>query len=504
MTENEQKKIAPNSSTSIDVEQSQISINDIIPNNTQNSKKKLSQNEYILQCITNEMQQNSAIYPRNDIGASRLFYKCFQNHIVYVLETKCWYIYNGSIWVKDDGNLRIMELMKKFVLQFTTYAINSDEEELIKFSTRICNRSRRESIIKDATSIFPKSFSDFDSKNYLFNCKNGTYNLKTNELQPHSPTDYITKISKVNYDITAKCERWNKFISEIMQENKENELFLQKCFGYALSGDTNLECFFIFYGSTTRNGKSTTCETVSYVFGDYATNAQAKTVAKNKRDGSSATPDIARLKGARFVTMAEPEKGLEIDVSLIKQLTGGDRYTGRFLNENPTEFVPEFKIFINTNHLPRVNDDTIFSSERVKILPFERHFNPEEQDTGLKEKFKSPEMASGILNWLIDGYNLLKFEGLATPQSVLHATTDYRNDSDTFGAFIDETIVRVEGARFSNTKLYNIYKEWSKDNGFHSLNSTNYALEMQKRGYVIKRNGKRGKEVLDIDTTFPW
>ncbi|MFI3226284.1 MAG: phage/plasmid primase, P4 family [Clostridia bacterium] len=492
------KEIAPLPSVDADEEQSSNIINEIIPENDEKSN-------HIFKKMAKLLAKYPDKYPQNDIGASRLFYACYRKKVVYVLETKCWYIYNGEIWQKDEGNLKIMELIKEFVLNYVKIALNAgyDEEDkkesgIVKFANKLCSRSKRDAIIKDASSIFPMSFSNFDSKTYLFNCKNGTFNLKTGELQEHSPADYITKIANVSYDKNATCERWVQFVSEIMQNNKENEVFLQKCFGYAMSGDTNLECFFIFYGSTTRNGKSTTCETISYIFGDYATNAQAKTVAKNNRDGSSATPDIARLKGARFVTMAEPEKGLEIDVSLIKQLTGGDRYTGRFLNENPIEFTPEFKIFINTNHLPRVNDDTIFSSERVKILPFERHFNPEEQDTGLKQQFKMENMASGIFNWLIEGYNLLKTDGLDTPKAVIDATLAYREESDTMGMFLNEVTHEVIGAKVSTKILYDEYKEWAKDNGYHALNVKNFIAEMRKR-YTIVRSGKRGNEIHDVD-----
>ncbi len=462
--------------------------------------------ENIATLISKHLLESPELYPQNDIGASRLFYKCFQNRIIYVQETKCWYIYKKHRWVKDDANLSIMEMGKHFVMAFTKHALSQENDDLIKFATKLCSRARRESILKDACSIAPKSLTVFDSNPHLFNCKNGTFNLITKELQAHNPEDYITKISNVIYNPNAECERFKTFISEIMQGDADNEKFLQKAFGYSLTGETYLECFFIFYGSTTRNGKSTSCETISHVLGDYSAHAQAKTVAKNNRDGSSATPDIARLKGARFVTMAEPEKGLEIDVSLIKQLTGGDKYTGRFLNENPIEFKPEFKIFINTNHLPRVNDDTIFTSERVKILPFERHFNPEEQDTGLKDKFKETDMISGIFNWLVEGYSLLKSEGLATPTVVLEATKEYREESDTIGTFLEDTVCIADGYRLQTSKLYKAYKEWSADNGYRPLNVKNFVAEMRKR-YEVKRNGTRGNEIIGIDllpTNCPW
>jgi putative DNA primase/helicase len=127
---------------------------------------------------------------------------------------------------------------------------------------------------------------------------------------------------------------------------------------------------------------------------------------------------MARLKGARLVTVPEPEKGLELNIALIKQLTGGDTYTARFLNANPFEFRPEFKIFINTNHLPRTADNTVFTSSRVKIIPFERHFEENEQDTGLKKLFRKEINKSAVLNWAVEGWRLIQETGFDAPPTV--------------------------------------------------------------------------------------
>ena len=126
------------------------------------------ENEQILPQIQQLLNDNPEAFPRNDIGTSRLFYRCFENKIVYVLEPKCWYIYKDSYWIKDDGNLLIMEIIKKFVISYTKYALSLANDEYIKFTTKLCSRSRRESIIKDACSIAPKSLSIFDDSLYLF------------------------------------------------------------------------------------------------------------------------------------------------------------------------------------------------------------------------------------------------------------------------------------------------------------------------------------------------
>ena len=199
--------------------------------------------------------------------------------------------------------------------------------------------------------------------------------------------------------------------------------------------------------------------------------------------------------------MPEPEKGLELNIALVKQLTGGDTFTGRFLNENPIEFNPECKFFINTNHLPRTSDDTVFASSRVKLIPFERHFKPEEQDTGLKKLFRRRENMSGILNWLILGYRMMLEVGLAVPQRVADAIAEYRQETDIFGAFLCDLTQKEDGNRLSTSVLYSHYMQWAKDNGYKPLNNKNFVGELRRR-CDVRRDGKDGNVVVGLALSF--
>jgi putative DNA primase/helicase len=172
-------------------------------------------------------------------------------------------------------------------------------------------------------------------------------------------------------------------------------------------------------------------------------------------------------------------------------------YTGRFLNENPVEFRPEFKIFINTNHLPRAADDTVFASGRVKLIPFDRHFTPEEQDAGLKKHFRKAKNRSAILNWLIEGYRLMLEVGLTTPPRVEAAIAAYRSEADVFGSFLAECTVEQDGARLPTSALYAVYTAWAKDNGYRPLNSKNFVGELRRR-FEVRRTGTSGNVVIGV------
>ena len=287
-------------------------------------------------------------------------------------------------------------------------------------------------------------------------------------------------------NIQARCERWERFIGEVMDGDTDTAVYLQKALGYTLTGLTEYECFFILFGSKSRNGKTTLTETVAHILADYAVTAQPQTFSRRPSDGAAPSPDTARLKGARLVNMPEPEKGMELNTALIKQLTGGDTYTGRFLNENSFEFSMEGKIFINTNHLPRVTDDTVFASGRAKVIPFERHFTETEQDKGLKQFFRRRENKSAILNWLVMGWRLILEVGFEPSRKVIQAVSEYRQEADVIGLFLAENTVIQEKSRLSTPMLYSHYARWAADNGYKPLNNRNFVGELRRRCDVRK------------------
>jgi len=439
------------------------------------------------------------LYPQNDIGIAQLFFNLHRGNILYVAEAKSWYTFDGQRWDKDEGGFKTMELCKSFVRAFGDYAeqTRTDDNEFLKWAGKLTSRRNREGILRDAMSIAPVSIGEFDKDLLLINVQNGTLNLKNYTLQPHNPADMITKLAGVKYNPMARCTRWDNFINEIMCDDVELAVYLQKVLGYSLTGLTEYEEFYILYGEKTRNGKTTLIEGVANIFGDYACNIQPQSLAKRGIDGAAPSPDMARLKGARFVTAPEPEKGLELNIALLKQLTGGDRYTARHLNANPFEFKPEFKLLFTTNHLPRTADDTVFASGRVKLIPFERHFSENEQDRNLKRMFRKSTNRSHILNWLIAGLRLVRETGLVAPPRVVAAIEAYRSEADVLGTFLAEFTVEDEKNYLPTSLLYPYYHKWAKDNGYSWLNNTDFVVELRKK-VTIKRNGKIGNRIVGL------
>ena len=244
----------------------------------------------------------------------------------------------------------------------------------------------------------------------------------------------LTKMSNINYDPEARSVEFEKFLHEIMEDDIDKIKFLQRILGYALTDDTSGECCFILYGPTTRNGKSTLVETMAYMLGGssgYALNMNPDTLAqKQNNDGRQASGDIARLRGCRFLTVREPSNNMLLDVGLLKTLLGRDTITARHIYEREMQFIPSFKLFMNTNFLPIISDDTLFASGRILVVPFNRHFDETSQDKTLKERLKKENNISGLFNWCIKGLKSFRKIGLSVPPCIINATDIYRRGSE--------------------------------------------------------------------------
>lgn len=196
--------------------------------------------------------------------------------------------------------------------------------------------------------------------------------------------------------------------------------------------------------------------------------------------------------------IAEPSRGLVLNAAQVKNMTGNDTLNARFLNENSFDFEPQFKIYINTNYLPVISDMTMFSSNRVIIIPFDRHFEPWEQDRTLKEEFARSQTQSAILNWLIAGYRILQEEGFKQPSSVTAAISAYQYESDKLAQFAEERLEADATAEVKTAAVYEEYRRWCCDNGCYCENNRNFLHELRKFGRVERKRPQSGGDKTTI------
>ena len=437
-------------------------------------------------------------YQRDEIGIGYAFADYFKPIARFDRERGIWYVYDGKIWQPDENALAVAELAKILADRLYSFALQITDEDTrnryIKRVQKLQMRKNRRTMIEDAKSVYPVSHTVFDRNTDLFNCQNGTLNLTTGEFRPHDPADFLTMMSGITYDPDATCPRWEQFISEVMCNDADLALYLQKALGYALTGDTSLECLFILYGATSRNGKGTTMETFLKIMGDYGktSNPEMLSTKFGNTNASGPSEEIARLAGVRFVNISEPEKKITFNAALVKRMTGNDTLNARFLHENSFDFRPNFKIFINTNYKPSVSDMTLFYSNRLKLIPFKRHFEEHEQDKGLKAFFASPESQSAIFNWCYQGYKLFKKHGLDDPAAVTEATKEYQDESDRIGQFVDAWLEEGEAYEERTSAVYRLYGQWCDKYGYRKENSTNFNNAIQRFFPIMRKRPNDG------------
>ena len=416
-------------------------------------------------------------YPLTDIGSSKLYADMFKDELRFVREMGLYFYYNGKVWVKDVGSIFAKRLAKKFALM-TVDKANAIEDDktrdlFVKYYCKFNSFNAREKLVKDAQSVHLMEYSEFDNKPYLYNCQNGTFNLKTGKLQKHDARDMLTQISNVTYDASARCERWEQYIDEIMKGDETSKNLIQMIAGHCLSGSTKFECFFILYGKSTRNGKGTFNSTMMKMHGDYAQALNPESLSVKNFYNNSEAPNeaIASLAGVRYVCVSEPGENFVLNSDLIKTLTGGDPIRARFLKQHFFTYIPCFKIVINTNHLPKILDDTVFESERIVLLNFNVHFDADSRDNTLKKQFIKPESLSGIFNWCYEGYKMLERSGtLKMPDKSKMLFDEYREECDIAKQFISEVLVPTEGRVLKFKSVYDEYKQWAWENGCKQYN----------------------------------
>ena len=452
--------------------------------------------------LRDKLQALNAVsnYETNDKGFGALYAEIFKDKHRYNPSRKDFMLYDGKRWIDDIEGLNARSDAKVLSDALLVYGSSTGNSDYLKAVSNLCNIRNRNNMLQDSRDVYYFSNEDLDTNDYLLNVQNGTIDLSkdTPKFLQHTPEMLLSKICNVNYNPAASCEEWEKFLGEIMQGNQEKIKYLQKIAGLSLTGNTQEETCFILYGSTTRNGKSTFCETLIYLLGDYALTMKPESLAiKQNTDSRQASGDIARLAGCRFCNASEPPKRMLIDTALLKSLLGRDSITARHLHQREFSFIPKFKLVINTNYLPAITDDTVFTSGRINVISFDRHFEPEEQDKHLKDKLRQDSELSGILNWCIDGLRMYRKEGLYPPAAVQQATETYRTDSDKIGNFIKECLTET-GKNSSIKSVYEVYSTWCSDNGYGTESKGNFISELKGKGLYATSGTVDRKTVKNI------
>lgn len=430
--------------------------------------------------------QNNQATPATDLGNAEQFVADHGAILRYCQAKGKWLVWSGDRWQWDDTDC-VVALAQKTARSMLTEALQiGDYEKHRVYATHAIHseaRARIDAMVYLARPLLSVRPKDLDSDRLLFTVANGTLDLRTFVLQPHSPSDLVTKLSPVTYDPLAACPNWVRFLEDITDGDAEIIGYLQRAVGYSMTGKTSEHALFMLYGAGC-NGKTTFVEALRHVFGEYAKTADFSTFMQQK-SSSGPRNDLAMLCGARLVTATESDDGNHLAESFVKQITGGDTVTARFLYGEHFEFDPQFKLWLSTNHKPNIRgtDDGIW--RRIRLIPFTVRIPDEKIDRSLPEKLKSE--ASGILRWAVEGLGQYLARGLDEPECIKNATAEYRHDEDEIGRFIQARCSTTNSARIPARALYSAFKSWAAQNAESVVDERKFAKSMTERGIKSTR-----------------
>ena len=268
-----------------------------------------------------------------DVGNAERFVAMFKDQVKYCTIYKKWFIWNGKLWEQDDTGKIItyaIECVRNIIHDADLLPDGDKRKALIQHSLKSESNGRLRALLDIASGMPAITIrsEELDQNPWLLNCQNGTLNLRTGKLQEHNPKDMITRICTAEYDPECAIPLWTQLMEKITDSDKEYMRYIQKALGYSLTGDISEQAIFLLYG-TGSNGKSTMLNIFAALLGGYAQSTSSDTFMQKKNE--SVNNDIARLKGARFVSAIEMEEGKRMAESLIKSMTGGDKLVTRFL-----------------------------------------------------------------------------------------------------------------------------------------------------------------------------
>ncbi len=423
-------------------------------------------------------------FRQTDVGNSERLIAVYGGHLRYCFAMRAWLIWDGKRWAMDSTG-RIVEMAKEVLVQTRKAATAAGDDTLEKWAKSSETRSRITAMIELAQSLVPVTPDELDTDLWLLNCQNGIVDLRTGRLLPHAPQYLMTRICAAEYRPDSPRGLWEQTVTAILPD-PDVRAFVQRFAGYSLSGSVREEKFLVLHGDGGA-GKGTLTETLGVALGDYSDTLAVEVLLQNKTTstGSEPTPEIAKLPGVRLLLASETGQGRILDEAKVKALTGGDRLTARRLRCDPFNFMPAFKLWLSTNHVPRIRGTDEGIWRRFLIVPFTQQFRDGgSRDSTLKERLRDPAVLSEVLSWAVAGCMEWQKKGLCEPEAVIAGTEQYRQECDTLEQFFEDECEKGPRCEAPVRSFYQAYKTWCYSNGHMPGSAATFARMMEAKQYI--------------------
>ncbi len=418
----------------------------------------------------------------------------------YWPERERFLFWNGSHWAEDEKLASFtyvrafLRLKARQIQQWAVDRVQGETdtkkaEKTLKWAAQaakeLTNRTTVNAV-RDMMKSNPDKVvlsDDLDKDPWLLGTPTGTIDLRTGDHRVSQPEDLITRCVTVSPGLPGNSAPvWNQFLQTVLDGDQAMIDFVQRLFGYALTGLVSEHKFAFLFG-TGRNGKGTFLNTVMDIMGPYARKAPASVFLESKVQEHST--NLAGLVGKRFVFGSEIPRGAFWNEVQLKDATGGDTLTARFMRGDYFDFFPQFLLAIAGNNKPALRGVDPAIRDRILMIPFTVYIGPDKRDPDLPEKLRAEGPA--ILRWLIDGCLAWQRDGLNPPEAVTAAVDDYMADEDIIGTFIREQgRVDLTDTRCGTPKdqFVSRYNAWRAENGMRPMSAPQIKKDMESHGYV--------------------
>lgn len=411
------------------------------------------------------------------------------NEARYVAAWGRWYFWDRGVW-REDQRLEHMTRARAYLREVAD-ASGKEGKPLRRAETVAKVISLARSNETQAAGV-----EQWDANPWLLGSPGGTVDLGTGRVRDARPEDYITMTTAVApAPHGTLAPLWSEHLSRIFDDDQELIAYLQRFFGYALTGSIREHAFAFGHGGG-GNGKGVTLKTVKDILGDYAVTIPTEMLMVSHSDRHPT--ELARLRGVRLAIGSETEEGKRWAEAKVKALTGGDPIAARFMRQDYFEFEPTFKLVVIGNHRPSLRGVDEAMRRRLHFIPFEVTIPEEERDLDLPEKLE--EEWPAILRWMIDGCEAWQRDGLNPPDSVREATRDYLEAEDALTLWMEDCCTADAAAFEPIAGLYWSWKRWADEAGEYAGSKKRFSAALEDRGLTPHRtSAARGFRGLRLD-----
>jgi putative DNA primase/helicase len=450
-------------------------------------------------------------YSLSDLGGARYLRDYIESlgSGVRFSEEVGFFLLDGGVWRKDERQgvrtyaQAVADLVRDLARTASIEATRDGATEadrkragrLNKYAAHVQTSRGLDSVLRELQAVqgVPASIDDFDKHPDLLAARNGVIDLRTGALRPHDPNLLLTRRVELDYDPNAPAPRWEKFLDEVFPRYPDLPAYIQRLIGYGITGHTTEQCFAVLWG-TGANGKSVFTDTLTEVFRELTVTTPFSTF--EDRASGGIPNDLAALKGGRLVMASEGEQGRPMAEAVLKRVTGRDLIAARFMRKEFFEFRPTFLLMLATNFKPSFKGQDEGLWRRVKLIPWERYFKPEERDHRLGDALLAE--AQGILTWAVRGAIAWRKQGLQDPDIIRDSTREYRATSDALYGFIPGVYVADPDGKVEAKSVFQAFQDYADEGNYLDLRRwSNRALyaALEERGYP-RRRSTGGKFVI--------